>query len=55
MDTTGTRNLAMSEYGILPSDFRKIANITVDNTGIDWEKYTLTKQDIIEILEASYR
>lgn len=55
MDRTGMRNTAMSEYGITPEDFRKIADITVDNTGIEWEKYTLSKEDIVEILEKSYR
>lgn len=55
MDETGMRSLSMSEYGITPEDFAKIADITVDNTGIEWEKYILTKQDIIEILERSYR
>lgn len=55
MDQTGMRHLAMSEYGITSDDFQKIADITVDNTGIDWEKYTLTKEDIVEILQKSYR
>ena len=55
MEETGMRNLAMSEYGITPDDFEKIADITVDNTGIEWEKYTLTKADIVEILKESYR
>lgn len=55
MDKTGMRNLAMSEYGITPECFQKIADITVDNTGIEWEKYTITKEDIIEILKKSYR
>ena len=54
MDKTGMRSLAMSEYGIKPSDFQKIVDITVDNTGIEWEKYRLSKQDIMEILEESY-
>lgn len=55
MEQTGMRHLAMSEYGITPDDFQTIADITVDNTGIEWEKYTLTKQDIIDILKESYR
>ena len=54
MDKTGMRSLAMSEYGIKPSNFQKIVDITVDNTGIEWEKYRLSKQDIMEILEESY-
>lgn len=55
MDETGVRHLAMSEYGITPDDFTKIADITVDNTKIDWEHYTITKEDIIDILKESYR
>ena len=55
MDATGVRHTAMSEYGITPDDFQKIADITVDNTGIEWEKYTLTKEDIVDILKESYR
>ena len=55
MDKTGCRHMSMSEYGIKPADLAKIAEMTVDNTGIEWEKYTLTKQDILEILEKSYR
>lgn len=55
MDKTGMRGLAMSEYGIKPSDFQKIVDVTVDSTGIEWEKYKLTKQDIMDILKESYR
>lgn len=55
MDETGVRYPAMSEYGIKPADLVRIADMTVDNTGIEWEKYTLTKQDIIDVLEKSYR
>lgn len=55
MDETGVRHLAMSEYGITPDDFAKIADITVDSTKIDWEKYTITKENIIDILKESYR
>lgn len=55
MDETGVRRPSMSEYGITPGDFQRIADITVDNTGIEWEKYRLTKRDITEILTESYR
>ncbi|MCH3949577.1 MAG: iron-containing alcohol dehydrogenase [Acidaminococcus sp.] len=55
MDETGVRRLAMSEYGITPDDFQKIADITVDSTKIDWEHYTITKEDIVDILKESYR
>lgn len=55
MEKTGVRHLAMSEYGIKESDLQTIADITVDNTGIEWEKYKLSKEDIVEILQESYR
>ena len=54
MERTGGRHLPMSEYGIKPEDFRRIVDLTVDNTGIEWEKYTLTKDDIMDILKESY-
>lgn len=54
MKQTGVYRLPMSKYGIKPSDFRRIVDITVDSTGIDFESFTLTKQDILDILEESY-
>ena len=55
MDKTGVRNLPMSEHHITPDDFQRIVDLTVDNTGIDWEKFQLTKDDILDILKESYR
>ena len=55
MDETGIRHPSMSEYGITPRDFQRIADITVDSTGIEWEKYRLTKEDVMAILSESYR
>jgi alcohol dehydrogenase len=55
MDTTGMRHLPMSEFGITPDSFDKIADITVNIVGIDCDRYTLTEADIIEILKKSYR
>ena len=55
MEKTGVRYLAMSEYGITPDDFSQIVDLTVDNTGIEWEKYSLSKEDILDILKESYR
>lgn len=55
MDKTGMRGLAMSGFGIKPEDFDKITDITVDVVGIGCDRYTLTKSDIIGILEKSYR
>lgn len=55
MEETGVRNLPMSQYGARREDLQQIAETTVDVVGIDFEKYTLTKQDILKILEISYR
>jgi len=32
-----------------------IAKITVEDVGINFEKYTLTRQDVLDILEKSFR
>lgn len=56
MEETGVRDdLAMSQFGARQEDLPHIAEITVDVVGIDFEKYTLTKEDILKILELSYR
>lgn len=56
MDVTGVRELySMTDEGITEADFQTIADVTVDNTGIAFEKYEITKADIIQILEESYR
>lgn len=56
MDVTGVRGLySMSEEGITYADFAAIADLTVDNTGIDFEKYKITKDDIIHMLAESYK
>ena len=55
MDRTGVRNLPMSRYGARREDLSRIADITVDVVGIGFEKYTLTKQDVLIILEKSFR
>ncbi|WP_206597552.1 iron-containing alcohol dehydrogenase [Polycladidibacter stylochi] len=55
MDQTGMRKLAMSDYGISYEDCQRIADITYDVVGIDLDKYTLSKQDILEITQKSYR
>ena len=54
MKKTGVYHLPMSEYGIKPEDFQKIVDVTVDGTGIDFEAYKLSKQDILDILKESY-
>ena len=55
MDVTGVRELySMAEEGITEADFQTIADVTVDNTGIAFEKYEITKSDIIQMLKDSY-
>jgi alcohol dehydrogenase len=58
LDRTGMRGLAMSSFGIKKEDCRKIADMTVNNTGIaDMDRYPepLTVDDIEGILLRSYR
>ena len=55
LDETGARDLKMSEYGVKPEDFKKIVDMTVHQVGVDLDRYTLTDEDFIEILEKSYR
>jgi alcohol dehydrogenase len=55
LDETGARHLKMSEYGVRKNDFERIVDMTVDEVGIGLDRYTLTKQDFMEMLEQSYR
>lgn len=55
MEKTGANNLKMSEFGITRKDFDKIINMTVEEVGIGLDRYTLTKEDIYDILEKSYK
>ena len=55
LDETGARDLKMSDYGVKPEDFKKIVDMTVHQVGVDLDRYTLTDEDFIEILEKSYR
>lgn len=55
---TGMDKLTMSEFGIRKEDCAKIADMTVNNTGIaDMDRYpeALTAEDIQGILERSYK
>ena len=57
LDKTGMRDLAMSSFGIAKEDCAKIADMTVNNTGIDdMDRYpeSLTVADVQDILEKSY-
>lgn len=58
LDKTGMRDLAMSSFGIAKEDCAKIADMTVNNTGIDdMDRYpeSLTVADVQDILEKSYK
>lgn len=55
LDETGARYLKMSDYGVKKEDFQKIVDMTVDQVGVDLDRYTLTKQDYIDMLEQSFR
>lgn len=58
LDKTGMRDLAMSSFGIAKEDCAKIADMTVNNTGIDdMDRYpeSLTVVDVQDILEKSYK
>lgn len=47
----------MSDYGVEEEDLKKIANMTVYNTGIEDIdlQYQLTAEDIYDILKDSYK
>lgn len=55
LDETGARYLEMSEYGVKKEDFKKIVDMTVHQVGIDLDRYSLSDDDFMEILEKSYR
>lgn len=54
---TGMDQLKMSDYGVEEEDLKKIANMTVYNTGIEDIdlQYQLTAEDIYDILKDSYK
>ena len=51
---TEVKKIKMSSYDVKPEDFKKIADVVIDDIGIDFDHYKLTKIDIIKILESSY-
>ena len=55
LEETGARWMKMSEYGVKKEDFQKIVDMTVDNVGIGLDRYQLTKQDFLDMLEESFR
>lgn len=52
---TGADQLKASDFGVDPADFQRIADVTVDVTGIDWDRYVMSKAQIVELLQKSYR
>lgn len=55
MEVTGASDLKMSGFGIDPAEFQRIADNTVDVIGIDWDRYVMSKEEIVQLLEKSYR
>lgn len=55
LDETGAHELKMSGFGVKQEDFAEIADMTVNQVGISMDRYPLTVQDFIEILQDSYR
>lgn len=55
LDETGARELKMSDYGVKKEDFGKIVDMTVHQVGVDLDRYQLSDEDFLEILENSYR
>jgi len=53
LDKTGMRNLPMSQFGVKKNDIEQIAQNSM-TIGFDFDPYTLTKDDIISILEKTY-
>ncbi|WP_139651707.1 iron-containing alcohol dehydrogenase [Raoultibacter phocaeensis] len=55
-DRLGVRGLPLSDYGIAWEDLPAIADAAVNRTGIaDVDLYTLTEEDVLGILQRSYR
>ena len=48
---TGMENISIDDFGV--KDYSKIADIVVDQVGIDFDIYALQKSDIVSILENS--
>ena len=54
MAQTEMRDLPMSQFGVRKEDIKRIAEIST-GIGFDFDPYVLTKEDVEEILEKSYR
>lgn len=55
LDETGARDLKMSDYGVRREDFEKIVDMTVHQVGVGLDRYVLSDNDFMDILEKSYR
>lgn len=55
MEACEVRDLPMSRFGVDPKKFPEAADIVKDVVGIDFDRYELSKQDIIDMLQKSYR
>lgn len=55
MNQTDSRCLRMSDFGVAEMDFETIVSMTVDQVGVELDRYDLTKADFMEILKDSYR
>lgn len=55
LDEAGIRDLKMSDFGVKKEDFAKIVDMTVNQVGVDLDRYTLSESDFMEILEKSFR
>jgi len=54
LDATGMRDLAMSQFGIDKDDLEKISDISI-GIGFDFDPYTLSKNQVMDILKRSYK
>ncbi len=54
LDATGMRGLKRSDFGIAKDELEKIADISM-GIGFDFDPYTLTKDQVMGILERSYK
>lgn len=54
MDVTGGRQVAMSDFGITEDELEKICDISM-GVGFDFDPYTLSREQVMKILKASYK
>lgn len=54
MEKTGIRSLPMSKFGVKKMDLQRIAKIS-SSIGFDFDPYTLTENEVFNILKKSYK